>query len=530
MLITPQFELDQNETELIVQVKLPYIRAKDIDYLVDEENTLRIHCLPYFLRLLIPGQVLFGDGSERASYDYDKGLFVLTLQKLRPGLFQGLDMLTTLIAKPPSAHAPPPLSLVAPLGPSLSAPSDRDVDYDWEIEQDLPSSLHPSALQPSDDGGPAALTGSVLYGFNLAYSRFFEALQFQLSEIVDIPDPDRIPVHLRHTLRQAREAHDFSPDHYMADFMDDSAILDLIGQPPLWWQTLYNRVFHPTSTPTTTSHHVSSSSSSSPQSIFSSSNESNQNTLADDGEEADDSTAPSESAFLDPSSLFGAAQSVVAQEERRSVERDAAWFEWSEEERVLLVSQLHNREYLLQPAEEKSAILSLVDLVFAYAYDHRTTGGEPTVESAWTIAKLSATLSWFCGWTSLHKVMLACLRRALVYPLYRHWRLALLALQDTYQILTLGRRAILKCLLGIRLLLEKSDQRYYLNRLYIDHYCVWIQQLPVAKLRTLPRGIKWYQPQKMETGWDLQSWEDLAQSDMVDESPIDNQQSFLQDD
>lgn len=37
---------------------------------------------------------------------------------------------------------------------------------------------------------------------------------------------------------------------------------------------------------------------------------------------------------------------------------------------------------------------SLVDIVFCYAYDYRVTLGESTVESAWTIVKLSPTLSW----------------------------------------------------------------------------------------------------------------------------------------
>lgn len=45
--------------------------------------------------------------------------------------------------------------------------------------------------------------------------------------------------------------------------------------------------------------------------------------------------------------------------------------------------------------DERSVLLSLVDLIFAYCYDVRVTGGEPTVESPFTIARLSATLSWF---------------------------------------------------------------------------------------------------------------------------------------
>lgn len=44
--------------------------------------------------------------------------------------------------------------------------------------------------------------------------------------------------------------------------------------------------------------------------------------------------------------------------------------------------------------ERKTAWLSLVDILYAFSYDFRTTLGENTVESAWTINKLSATLCW----------------------------------------------------------------------------------------------------------------------------------------
>ena len=58
--------------------------------------------------------------------------------------------------------------------------------------------------------------------------------------------------------------------------------------------------------------------------------------------------------------------------------------------------RLPNREYLIPAggAEEKRALLGLADVLFAYAYDHRTTGGDPTVESAWTVAVLSPLLTW----------------------------------------------------------------------------------------------------------------------------------------
>jgi len=41
-----------------------------------------------------------------------------------------------------------------------------------------------------------------------------------------------------------------------------------------------------------------------------------------------------------------------------------------------------------------------------------------------------------------------------------------------------GRRQIVKCLIDIRrLFIETGDQRYILNDLYIDDYCVWTQHI-----------------------------------------------------
>lgn len=51
--------------------------------------------------------------------------------------------------------------------------------------------------------------------------------------------------------------------------------------------------------------------------------------------------------------------------------------------------------HLLDETEIRVALLGLVDIMFAYAYNNRVTEGENTVESTWTIRKLSSTLSWF---------------------------------------------------------------------------------------------------------------------------------------
>ncbi|KAI8090011.1 SHQ1 protein-domain-containing protein [Halteromyces radiatus] len=56
-----------------------------------------------------------------------------------------------------------------------------------------------------------------------------------------------------------------------------------------------------------------------------------------------------------------------------------------------MMRDLPNKEYLL--SNEKTTYLGLVDLLFAYSYNHRVSEGENNVESVWCIGKLSSTLA-----------------------------------------------------------------------------------------------------------------------------------------
>ena len=116
------------------------------------------------------------------------------------------------------------------------------------------------------------------------------------------------------------------------------------------------------------------------------------------------------------------------------------------------------------------------------------------VESAWTICKLSSTLSWldvFHG--GVHEVIYYSIRRALSFPLYRHWKLSLSVLQDTRDLFRLGkhvlvsssrpvilhytgRRKLLQCMLDVRNILNSCEPYYILNDLYITDYTIWLQK------------------------------------------------------
>lgn len=110
--------------------------------------------------------------------------------------------------------------------------------------------------------------------------------------------------------------------------------------------------------------------------------------------------------------------------------------------------------------EESTDIESLcliLELLFAFSYDERTNEGESTVESGWTIAKLSRSLSvstrpHSCSTTlesAVEQVLVGCIRRALTVPLYRHWDLSIACIKDAIRWLGAGDIHVQHCLTDI---------------------------------------------------------------------------------
>lgn len=165
--------------------------------------------------------------------------------------------------------------------------------------------------------------------------------------------------------------------------------------------------------------------------------------------------------------------------------------EWAAEEQEELAG-LTNREFLPfeSPEETRAVALGLLDLLLAFAYDHRTTGGEPTVESCWTLATLSPALCWLETYhprpdaleeeeegaeddgegdgddgapipppppPSAASVIRSFYRRSLTYPYLRVWKLSARCVADARAVL-LGadsgssRRLAIRCLLRVRAL------------------------------------------------------------------------------
>ncbi|XP_031548926.1 protein SHQ1 homolog [Actinia tenebrosa] len=451
-MLTPAFDLSQDENFVIVTIKTPYVKISDVDFFIDG-NEFKFYVKPYFLRLNLPGKIV-EDGQEGATYDVEKVIFFLKLPKLHQGEhFEGLDMLTSLLSPRKKTKMNQPLIEVINDDSKPSEinddSSDENSDFDWEIEQVLCEDDVSLDLDCKSEEGK--------YGFANKKKGIFDKRQEELYEISDVPDPESISFHERRLARLAAEDLNFDPGHYFADFFDEETIQPFLEYSPPW------------------------------------------------DEEYKEYQEKLKSISAD---------NLLSAEEEQLKNLSKSKFTPADETKVLFTEEekdnlrhLPNKEYILDEPVQLSLLLGLVDIIFAYAYNHRTTEGENTVESGWTINKISSTLCYFETFTNINDVVTSCYRRCLCYPLHRNWNLVQLVLEDTKKIFALGKRRLLKCLLEIHGLFNEDDPRYILNDLYITDYCVWIQTISKKKLKSLAQNLQKMNLTKKDLGWQLEELE-----------------------
>uniref|UniRef100_A0A8C8BQ48 Protein SHQ1 homolog n=1 Tax=Otus sunia TaxID=257818 RepID=A0A8C8BQ48_9STRI len=225
-MLTPAFELTQDPDFLTIIIKVPYARASEFDVYFEGED-FKFYAKPYFLRLTLPGRIV-EDGREKASYNTDKGTFTIRLPKEIPGqYFEGLDMLTSLLAPKKSRSAKP---LVEEIAASAELSEEEEEEFDWEIEQ-----------TPYQESAENTLPLQHRYGFGNLRSGVFQRLQDELSDVIDIKDPDQTSADERRRKRLAAETAKFDPDHYLADFFEDEAIQYVLKYKP-WWVDAHRKM------------------------------------------------------------------------------------------------------------------------------------------------------------------------------------------------------------------------------------------------------------------------------------------------
>ncbi|CAO2606032.1 Protein SHQ1 homolog [Lemmus lemmus] len=228
-MLTPAFELSQDRDFLTVAIRVPHARASEFDVYFEGVD-FKFYAKPYFLRLTLPGRIV-ENGSEQGSYDVDKGIFTIRLPKETPGQhFEGLNMLTALLAPRKSRSAKPLVEEIGSSGVSEEGADDDESDFDWEIEQ-----------TPYEEVPESALQSQCHYGFGNLRAGVVQRLQDELSEVIDIKDPDFTPMSERRQKRLAAELAKFDPDHYLADFFEDEAVEQILKYNP-WWNDAHAKM------------------------------------------------------------------------------------------------------------------------------------------------------------------------------------------------------------------------------------------------------------------------------------------------
>lgn len=188
---------------------------------------------------------------------------------------------------------------------------------------------------------------------------------------------------------------------------------------------------------------------------------------------------------------------------------------------ISLLKELPNKHYLLTKTDKHQVMLGLVDILYGYCYDQRTTLQESTVESSWTINKLSSTLSWFCVFNDVKEVLVACYRRALVFPIFRNFQLCEKVKNDLLSLLRKGKKFIIKCFIQIHGLFNVSaDPRYILNQLYIKDYLVFLQKCRDEEFDELCNNIANIEITKSDLELELEELEDAADMVQQEEAEI----------
>lgn len=359
-MLTPRFNLSQNEKTLTIIIRAPYCSLRDLDIEIDGEVFLFV-CKPYYLRLNLPGRIknidLPNNTLPNSSYDTDNGEFTFILEKYNHGeVFKDLEFITKF------------------LSPKLN------VETDGTKIEILTNNEECQEIESNDCG----------YGFAMRSNHDFALVSYEFDEVFDV-DPRKHNLTERKRLRLEDEQNKFDGDHYLCDLIECDEIQELIQlkQP-----------------------------------------------------QPDDDKLVFTAKELD------------------------------------FLKDLPNRQYKLNEKQLKYCHNGLLDILFAYCYERRMNSfEEPTIESGWTINKLSATLSWLEGFETVKETIVSAFRRSLIFPLYRNYEYSKIVLNDLKQLVKSGEQYLIRCLIEIyRMFVVGDCCRYILNNLFIKDYIVYIMK------------------------------------------------------
>jgi hypothetical protein len=546
---TPRFTVTQNEEYVLIEIAVPYVRVSEAEFVV-EGSAFSFYCQPYLLKLSLPGPCV-DDERAKATYDVEKdhGTVTCHLPKRHRGAhFENLDLISVLMRQSGGAQgAPLPGQSASGAPPSIEVLASEqhcadDVAAEGSITHEaLDAFIHGegsvSAAEVGEEGGAASVAGegecgstsggvsdiasltaslaqaqqqgepsiakllpaAIAYGFLDRFSGFLAKFRTDIPDIVALPEPDTTPAAKRRALRVAAESEAFAPERYAADSQlgpGDDYVFDMAT----------DACFRP--------HWLAEGDRACATAAAAGLLESMGALTVSEGSGA--SSMGTVDAQLAPAPPAHAPAAQVQEERER---RALGGFTADEQEQL---RQLPRREHLVSEGGLVADMLlrGLAGVLVGYAYDHRTSQGCGTCESAWAICTISPLLSWLDTPRNWDAVAKTSCRRLLAFPYLRHWGLAMTALEDAAAVMERGVRCTLRCLLQIRELLKTSEVHYLLNSLYVEDFCLWVQTLGPDVLPQAATALRAAvgRLRKGDIGWKLVALEASARGGVEEEA------------
>ena len=472
MVLVPKFELSQNDREVVVLVYVSTIRIDSIEVLLDEESVLHFYAHPYSLTLNFAPQEFDNDaqGIVSAQYDPSKNTIRIPLIKANPGVTWSNLEFTARLLQPKEI----PKQWLHEVSSSTTTTTTTTTTNINESSEDTDN-----IIQQQENNLEKELKSNFGYGFgNLFQNVFTDYFKSGLSqEMLSLSEPESTKPSERQSLRRDKELEDFDPDRYDYELEQDYMYPMVMHFIPFWNKK-----------DTTTEQQ-----------------------LADVLQERLKISPTTSSTAVKPTSSF------------------------NDNEKLTLST-------IPYPLIPKSLMMidsdwlwcGLLDLLVPYVYDHLMTMGDPTVESAWTISKLSSSLSWLDPPKSIQEAIITLTRRMLIYPYWRNFEFSInVVWNHVISILEKGElHVIIKCLLQVRKILEKSEFYYAGNKLFVDPYLYWIQHQDVKGVRKFALSLRQVLNKKAVTlkddlELDLAIYERLV---MGEEESDDSDCSYTDDD
>lgn len=435
-MLTPQFSVTQNHDYIHIAIKVSHARfsAPAIEMVVDGE--LFIFSLsPYYLRLRFPHSVV-DDERASATFNSKESCVDVKLPKETAGQdFPDLDLAARLLARKEE--------------PKISA--SKPVIEELDVPQSLEEKFQPTTAQLAQDGeshhwelpqteAKDTMT-NISYGFNNGYNSIVGVSLANGNDINELGSPETAMSTDRIVERLIKENIKFDPEFYAADYimqMHPSEDDDKDFAASLAWKSPITRQFM----------------------------------------------------------AWYKQQSLLPAETREQV----VPLVFSEEEQQRML-QLPRKSYLLDETYKPQLYVLILSILFAYNYDLRENQGEHNIESPWTVGKLIPQFSFLDsqllvpneGASSiLNTCVITGVRRALCYPLYRNYSIAMKLWNDVYYILRSGKRVVMKCLLDARELFRYHDVYYVYDKIWMEDLCLWVlsDNVTEGSLRQVAHDLK----------------------------------------